>query len=252
MYQSENELLRSLFPEGNPKLVISQQHKKPANLSSQYKIETAALVTNIQSRKLNFIKCIKPNEVNKPSVFEVGLVQHQIRYLLLTEASKLYRDGYAFGQNYESFLRRFKVLSSLTWPSWSGLPAEGVALLLKTMPFFPMEFNFGRSQILIRSLKTVIDLEKMRSAKIHLQASLIQKTWRGWTAKKKYQDMKRSQKIIKDNWRYWKIRRFLRRLSRHLPSNSPLDQSWPESPLFLRNTNILLRHIHHRWRVSFV
>jgi hypothetical protein len=62
--------------------------------------------------------------------------------------------------------------------------------------------------------------------------------------------MIQGQKVIRFNWKAWKIRRYLRRLSRHLPSESPLDNSWPESPLFLKNTSLLLRKLHHRWRVS--
>lgn len=230
---------------------MSQQHKKPANLSTQYKISTAALVKNIESRKVTFIKCIKPNETKSPSVFEIGLVQHQLRYLLLTECAKLFRDGYAIAQSYDSFLRRFKVLSPLTWPSWSGIPVEGVSLLLKGLPIFPMEYTFGRTKIFIHSLKTIVDLERMRSKKVNDQACLIQKTWRGWTTRRRYLDMIHGQRIIRFNWKAWKIRRFLRRLSRHLPSDSPLDNSWPESPPFLRNTSLFLRKLHHRWRVSF-
>ena len=251
LYRSGNELMRNLFPEGNPKISLSQQPKRPASLSSHYKISTAALVKNIQSRKLNFIKCMKPNEIKAPSIFVVGLVQHQIRYLLLSEAARLFGEGYAFAQPYEPFLRRFKIMSKHTWPSWPGLPAEGVALLLKGLPFlFPEEFFFGRTKIFIHSLKNLTDLETNRSEKLNEQACLLQKIWRGWTAKQRYQGMIQGQRIIRFNWKAWKIRRFLRRLARHLPSDSPLDQSWPESPFFLRNTSLLLRKLHHRWRVS--
>lgn len=153
MYLSENELLKTLFPEGNPKRATL---KRPATIATQFKISVGALLKNIQSKQLNFVKCIKPNEMKAAQMFEVGLVQHQVRYLLLTEMAKLRRTGFAFRQDYEAFLKRYKMTSPATWPCWHGLsPIEGVTHLLKDLPLFMPEFGFGRTKLFIRSLRTV-------------------------------------------------------------------------------------------------
>lgn len=152
MYQSENALLMALFPEGNPKRT---QLKRPATLATQFKISIGALLKNIQSKQANFIACIKPNELKEPNLFELGLVQHQARYLLLAECARLRRSGFAFRQDYDAFLARYKMISPSTWPVWPGLPVEGVTHLLKDLPLYAPEYAFGRTKLFVRSLRTV-------------------------------------------------------------------------------------------------
>lgn len=160
MYQSDNELLKTLFPEGNPKRATL---KRPATIATQFKISVGALLKNVQSKQLNFVKCIKPNEMKAAQMFEVGLVQHQVRYLLLPEMAKLRRTGFAFRQDYDAFLKRYKMTSPSTWPCWHGLsPIEGVTHLLKDLPLFMPEFGFGRTKLFIRSLRTVSTARPMR------------------------------------------------------------------------------------------
>lgn len=163
MYQSDNELLKALFPEGNPKRATL---KRPATIATQFKISVGALLKNIQSKQLNFVKCIKPNELKAPQMFEVGLVQHQVRYLLLTEMAKLRRTGFAFRQDYDSFLHRYKMTSPVTWPSWhrSLSAIEGVTHLLKDLPLFMPEFAFGRTKLFVRSLRTVSKCDALATA----------------------------------------------------------------------------------------
>lgn len=152
MFQSESHLLKILFAEGNPKRT---QMKRPASIATQFKISIGALMKNIQSKQLNFIKCIKPNQLKEPQVFEMSLVQHQIRYQLLLESAKLRKAGYFYRQDYENFLKRYKMLSPNTWPKWNGACIEGINVLLKDLPFFSTEYAFGRSKIFIKNLKTV-------------------------------------------------------------------------------------------------
>lgn len=152
MYQSENPLLKVLFPEGNPKRT---QLKRPASTASQFKISIGALLKNIQTKQLSFVKCIKPNAVRQPLLFEVSLVQFQMRYQLLLETTKLRRAGFFYRQEYDGFLKRYKMLSPQTWPCWHGSSVQGVTLLLKTLQIYPPECALGRTKIFIRSLRTV-------------------------------------------------------------------------------------------------
>jgi len=152
MYQSQHPLLKILFPEGNP---YRTQMKRPASIATQFKISIGALMKNIQSKELNFIKCIKPNQLKEPLIFEIGLVQHQVRYLLLLETCRLRKAGYFYREDYEVFLKRYKMLSTITWPQWKGSAIEGVTLLLKEMPVYPSEYAFGKTKIFIKNMRMV-------------------------------------------------------------------------------------------------
>ena len=221
MFQSEHPLLKVLFPEGNP---YRTQIKRPATIATQFKISISALMKNIQSTQLNFIKCIKPNATKEPQVFETALVQHQVRCQLLIEFSRLRRAGYFHREDYESFLKRYKMLSNTTWPQWrGGSPLEGVTLLLKEFPIPSSEYAFGKTKIFVKSLRMVtignsfqhfsnllnlfqiIELDEYRTSRLHELATLIQKVWRGWAQRKFFIQLVICQKIISKNYKTWKV-----------------------------------------------
>lgn len=58
--------------------------------------------------------------------------------------------------------------------------------------------------------------------------------------------------VIQRQYAQWKKRQFLVTLPLRLPGNvmSPACVEWPTVPSFLAETSLLLRNIHHRWKVS--
>ncbi|EEC12472.1 myosin IA, putative, partial [Ixodes scapularis] len=204
MYSCDHPLMKILFPEGNPKRTTL---KRPTTTATQFKISIGALVKNLQAKTPNYVRCIKPNELKQPMIFEMALVQHQVRYLGLVENLKVRRAGFAFRQEYEAFLERYKLLSPHTWPHWSGLPVEGVTLLLRDLPVHPSEYAFGRTKIFVKNPRTVYELEEFRHERLHELATLIQKTWRGFVMRNKFLRMREGQVTISSNFKCWKARR---------------------------------------------
>uniref|UniRef100_A0A8C3PLX9 Myosin IA n=1 Tax=Calidris pygmaea TaxID=425635 RepID=A0A8C3PLX9_9CHAR len=152
MWASRHELLRSLFPEGDPQKVSL---KLPPTAGFQFKASVATLMKNLYSKNPNYIRCIKPNETKTGMLFTPELVLAQIRYLGLMENVRVRRAGYAFRQLYDSFLQRYKMLSPRTWPHWTGSHREGTKVLLEDLAFPPEELAFGHTKIFIRSPRTV-------------------------------------------------------------------------------------------------
>lgn len=203
MYSCDHPLMKVLFPEGNPKRTTL---KRPTTTATQFKISIGALVKNLQAKTPNYVRCIKPNELKQPMIFEMALVQHQVRYLGLMENLKVRRAGFAFRQEYEAFLERYKLLSMRTWPHWTGLAAEGVTLLLRDLPIHPSEYIFGRTKLFIKNPRTVCELEEFRRERLNELAILIQKTWRGFVMREKFLRMRESQVILSSNYKCWKAR----------------------------------------------
>ncbi|XP_075381547.1 unconventional myosin-Ia isoform X1 [Mycteria americana] len=232
MWAARHELLRSLFPEGDPQKVSL---KLPPTAGFQFKASVATLMKNLYSKNPNYIRCIKPNETKTAMLFMPELVLGQVRYLGLMENVRVRRAGYAFRQLYGPFLERYKMLSPRTWPRWAGGDREGAEVLLAELAFPPEELAFGYTKIFIRSPRTLFDLERRRQERVAQLATLIQKTFRGWRCrtqyqlmrksqivisawfrghlqKNKYKQMKRSALIIQAYARGWKSRRLLREL----------------------------------------
>ncbi|KAM6294371.1 unconventional myosin-Ia [Aegotheles albertisi] len=193
MWAARHTLLRSLFPEGDPQKVSL---KLPPTAGFQFKASVATLMKNLYSKNPNYIRCIKPNESKAAMVFTPELVLAQVRYLGLMENVRVRRAGYAFRQLYGSFLERYKMLSTHTWPRWAGSDREGAEMLLAELPYPPEELAFGHTKIFIRSPRSLFDLERRRQERIAQLATLIQKTFRGWRCRTQYQLMRKSQIII--------------------------------------------------------
>ncbi|XP_075231362.1 myosin 95E [Lycorma delicatula] len=205
MFKCEHPLLKTLFPEGNPKRPCV---KRPTTTGTQFKISIGGLVRNLSSKTPHYIRCIKPNELKQPRIFEMALVQHQVRYLGLLETVRVRRCGFCHRLGYTQFLLRYKMLSLQTWPSWDGPPVEGVSYLLRDLPIPNGEFAFGRTKLFIRSPRSVYELEEFRRERLEDLATLLQKTWRGYRQRKDFLKRRRSQIIIAAAWRSWRELRF--------------------------------------------
>ena len=53
-----------------------------------------------------YVRCIKPNDVKSPLLFEQERCRHQVEYLGLLENVRVRRAGFAYRQTYPRFLQR--------------------------------------------------------------------------------------------------------------------------------------------------
>nr|XP_060618893.1 unconventional myosin-Ia-like isoform X1 [Anolis sagrei ordinatus]XP_060618894.1 unconventional myosin-Ia-like isoform X1 [Anolis sagrei ordinatus] len=193
MWKAKHGLLRSLFPEGDPQ---KTSHKRPPTAGSQFKASVMTLMKNLYSKNPNYIRCIRPNDIQKPAVFTDALVRAQVRYLGLLENVRVRRAGYAYRQAYEPCLERYKMLCKGTWPHWKGSAREGVQTLLSSLAIDPKELAYGYKKIFIRTPRTLFDLESRRQRRVGELAALIQATFRAWKCRKHYLQIRKSQIVI--------------------------------------------------------
>ncbi|XP_074709686.1 unconventional myosin-Ia isoform X2 [Strix uralensis] len=210
MWAARHALLRSLFPEGDPQ-------KNP-----------------------NYIRCIKPNETKAAMLFTPELVLAQVRYLGLMENVRVRRAGYAFRQLYGPFLERYKMLSPRTWPRWAGSERQGAEVLLAELAFPPEELAFGHTKIFICSPCTLFDLERRRQERVAELATLIQKIFRGWRCRTRYQLMRKSQIIISAWFRGHMQKNKYKRLKRSALTLQAYARGW-QSRRLLRELKLQSR-----------
>ncbi|XP_056320896.1 unconventional myosin-Ib isoform X3 [Danio aesculapii] len=232
MYKASHNLIKLLFPEGNPAKV---NLKRPPTAGFQFRASVGTLMKNLLTKNPNYIRCIKPNDKKAAHIFTDSLVCHQVRYLGLMENVRVRRAGYAFRQAYEPCLERYKMLCKQTWPHWKGPAREGVEVLLSDLQVPAEEFAYGRSKIFIRNPRTLFFLEEKRGQCLEDLAALIQKIYRGWKCRthflllkksqvvvaawyrrfaqqKKYQNIRCSALVVQSFIRGWKARKLLREL----------------------------------------
>lgn len=76
MYRCDHPLMQSLFPEGNPKRCSM---KRPVSVAAQLQVSLNALLKGLGNRQTHYIRCLKPNEMKQSRIFEMALIQHQVR-----------------------------------------------------------------------------------------------------------------------------------------------------------------------------
>ncbi|XP_035658684.1 unconventional myosin-Ib-like isoform X2 [Branchiostoma floridae] len=204
MFGCDHQLVKKLFPDGNPR---RQTKKRPPTAGTQFKNSVAELMKNLLAKNPNYIRCIKPNDVKSPNLFDDSVVRHQVRYLGLMENVRVRRAGYAFRQPYDQCLQRYKMLCPNTWPNWHGHPKEGLQVLLTHLRVKPTEYAKGRTKLFIRNPRTLFDLEERRRDKMEDLAIIIQKVFRGWRQWKLYQAMRASQIVISAQFRGYRQRK---------------------------------------------
>ena len=101
----------------------------------------------------HYIRCIKPNSHKSPGSFEDQLTMHQIRYLGLSENTKVRRAGFCFRQTYTRFLRRYMMLSPTTWNGghWQGDARQGCGYVLKALGMKPGEYQNGKTKLFVKN-----------------------------------------------------------------------------------------------------
>ncbi|XP_065920501.1 unconventional myosin-Ia-like [Dysidea avara] len=204
MFNCERQLLRDFFPEGDPD---KGTMKRPITTGTQFKTSVTALMKNLLTKNPNYIRCIKPNDEKIAKSFDQEIVTHQVRYLGLVENLKVHRAGYAHRMSFERFLMRYKMLSKNTWPTWKKPPKPGCKEILKATLKKPTEYAFGRTKVFIQNPRTVFDLEDRRRASLEALAILIQKIYRGWHEKTKYQRLRNAQLTISKHYHGYKQRK---------------------------------------------
>ena len=104
LYNSGNEVYRSMWPEGAHD--ITKTTKRPLTAGTIFKNSMGALMKTLGSKEPFYVRCIKPNEIKSPSTVDDEKITHQIEYLGLLENVRVRRAGFAFRYDYSKFLSR--------------------------------------------------------------------------------------------------------------------------------------------------
>jgi len=94
---------------------------------------------------------------------------------------------FCFRAPYDRFLNRYKKLSDKTWGTWgewSGDGKEGTTIILQSTPLDQKQFQYGKTKIFIRHPESLFFLEESLERHDFECASIIQKAWRKYVAKK--------------------------------------------------------------------
>ncbi|XP_040273710.1 unconventional myosin-If isoform X2 [Bufo bufo] len=186
MQSSEYQFIQSLFPEK----LDSDKKSRPTTVGSKIKKQANDLVNTLMKCTPHYIRCIKPNETKRPKDWEESRVKHQVEYLGLKENIRVRRAGFAYRRVFNKFLQRYAILTPETWPKWRGDERQGVQHLLRSVNMDADQYQMGKTKVFVKNPESLFLLEEMRERKFDSFARTIQKAWRRYIAKRKYEQMR--------------------------------------------------------------
>ncbi|KAJ8485783.1 hypothetical protein OPV22_018268 [Ensete ventricosum] len=200
---------------------------KFSSIGSRFKQQLQALMETLNSTEPHYIRCVKPNNLLKPAIFENVNVMQQLRCGGVLEAIRISCAGYPTRRIFYEFLHRFSVLAPEVL---EGNYDEKIAcgkILEKTGL---AGFQIGKTKVFLRAGQ-MAELDARRAeATIYVQslwrrrmafklfrkqtkaATVIQAKWRCYRAYSYHEKLKRASIVTQCRWRGRVAKKELRKL----------------------------------------
>lgn len=194
---SKLQFLKILFEKD---LAASKDtRRKPPTLGTQFKRSLDALMNTLSACQPFFVRCIKPNEVKKPSIFDRELVARQLRYSGMMETIRIRRNGYPIRHTFKEFVDRYRMLIGGIKPSHME-DCQSASLRICEEVLKGCDWQQGHHKIFIKDEQDVF-LEQERDKALTKWCILIQKTFRGWFYRRRFLEMRNAAILIQRTWR---------------------------------------------------
>jgi len=245
--QSSAKVVAELYAE-----VDTSTNKRTVTAGTQFKSALAALVARLLQCNPHYVRCIKPNEEKKPQTINEERTKHQIKYLGLVENVRVRRAGFAYRREYNRFLLRYKMLTAETWPHYNGAASQGVDIIMQRLGLTKGEaYEMGKTKVFIKEPRTVFLLEDMRTKEMPWIATKMQKTIRGYLARKKFNKTRALQRIA-GFFRWARSQSHLIKVLDVLKGvesmpDKGLSITWPPPPEVLFRSQEMLQAMQRRW-----
>ncbi|EGG16236.1 myosin [Cavenderia fasciculata] len=164
------------------------------SVSTQFKDSLNQLMTTINATSPHYIRCIKPNTIKQANHFEKPMVLQQLKCGGVIEQLRISRSGYPGRLEYDSFLKRYRLLAAAELVGKSHLlnePKKGTEVLIGKLGIDIDNAQFGVSKIFFRS-GIIANLELLRDETMSKSAVRIQKRWKGFKERHRYTELKRA------------------------------------------------------------
>uniref|UniRef100_A0AAX7UTW1 Myosin IG n=1 Tax=Astatotilapia calliptera TaxID=8154 RepID=A0AAX7UTW1_ASTCA len=249
MYNSANPVLKEMWPDGH--LSITEVTKRPLTAATLFKNSIVALVDKLACKEPYYVRCIKPNEMKSPVLFDDARCQHQVAYLGLLENVRVRRAGFAYRQLYARFLQRYKMTCEYTWPNHLMASDREAVEAIVIQHGFQDDVAYGQTKLFVRTPRSLFTLEQERNHLIPILVTFLQKVWRGTLARARCRRMRAIYAIMGCYKRYkvkahfWEVERRFANVRTMADYGKSLE--WPTPPAALSQFHSITVMLHRRW-----
>ncbi|OVA09470.1 IQ motif [Macleaya cordata] len=156
----------------------SRSSYKFSSVASRFKQQLQALMETLNTTEPHYIRCVKPNSLNRPQNFENQSVLHQLRCGGVLEAVRISLAGYPTRRTYSEFVDRFGLLA----PELMDGSYDEKALMEKILLKLKLDnFQLGKSKAFLRAGQIAV-LDSLRAEVLDNAAKFIQGRFRTFVA----------------------------------------------------------------------
>lgn len=174
-----------LFP---PLPEESSKSSKFSSIGSRFKIQLQSLMETLSATEPHYIRCVKPNNVLKPGIFENSNVIQQLRCGGVLEAIRISCAGYPTRRTFYEFLNRFGLLAPEVL---EGNYDDKVACQMILDKKGLKGYQIGKTKVFLRAGQ-MAELDARRSEVLAKAARTIQRQIRTYIARKEFISLRKA------------------------------------------------------------
>ncbi|XP_020887364.1 myosin-1 isoform X2 [Arabidopsis lyrata subsp. lyrata] len=203
LIQSEKPVVGPLYKAGG---ADSQR----LSVATKFKSQLFQLMQRLGNTTPHFIRCIKPNNIQSPGVYEQGLVLQQLRCCGVLEVVRISRSGFPTRMSHQKFSRRYGFLLVENIADKDTLSVS--VAILHQFNILPEMYQVGYTKLFFRTGQIGV-LEDTRNRTLH-GILRVQSSFRGYQARCRLKELKMGISILQSFVRGEKIRKEFAELRR--------------------------------------
>ncbi|KAK8930678.1 hypothetical protein KSP39_PZI016534 [Platanthera zijinensis] len=190
----------------------TSKSSKFSSIGARFKLQLQSLMETLNSTEPHYIRCVKPNNLLKPSIFESVNVMQQLRCGGVLEAIRISCAGYPTRRTFYEFLHRFGVLApEVLEGKYDEKVACGKILEKKGLK----GCQLGKTKVFLRAGQ-MAELDARRAEVLRNAAKTIQRRIRTYITRKQFVATRKAAIHVQSLWR----RRLARKLYDHMRKES--------------------------------
>ncbi|KAI9547696.1 hypothetical protein NQZ68_014962 [Dissostichus eleginoides] len=189
---SQSELVAELFQQqGNASSVANgsvrsgkratREHK--LTVGFQFRQSLEMLMDTLNSTTPHYVRCIKPNDLKEPFMFDPRRTVQQLRACGVLETILISAAGFPSRWTYEEFFCRYRLL--LHGPLTQDQAQASCRLTLPQLIPDTDQYCFGKTKVFFQAGQVAL-LERLRAERLRVSAVIIQSRVRGWLARVRF------------------------------------------------------------------
>ncbi|KAG1367580.1 myosin-17 [Cocos nucifera] len=191
---SKCPFVAGLFP---PLPEETSKSSKFSSIGSRFKLQLQSLMETLSSTEPHYIRCVKPNNLLKPAIFENFNIIHQLRCGGVLEAIRISCAGYPTRRTFYEFLHRFGVLA----PEILEGNYDDKVACQKTLDKMGLRgYQIGKNKVFLRGGQ-MAELDARRAEVLGRAARTIQRQIRTHTARKQFLVLRKAAIHLQARWR---------------------------------------------------